>query len=222
MYDDEVESLAEGTAVQLSLDQTWQTQRGGPGRWRSVDFFRLNSELVISSDDTDRRTPIGRYFEYRPELSSLGGTYGTLEAALQLTEVLGIGGHTIYDFTLSQPARTDVGLTIEQRPDLSAFIDLRYINALDQTSLIFGTSYQLTPKYSLAASANYDTNEGLLQSVATEVRRRFPAVVLGVGYAYNNISGESSLGIVFQPVGLNRPGARLLTGGSSGGLGFGG
>jgi len=222
VYDDEVESLAEGTAVQLSLDQTWQTQRGGPGRWRSVDFFRLNSELVISSDDTDRRTPIGRYFEYRPELSSLGGTYGTLEAALQLTEVLGIGGHTIYDFTLSQPARTDVGLTIEQRPDLSAFIDLRYINALDQTSLIFGTSYQLTPKYSLAASANYDTNEGLLQSVATEVRRRFPAVVLGVGYAYNNISGESSLGIVFQPVGLNRPGARLLTGGSSGGLGFGG
>lgn len=222
VFDEEVESIAEGSAARLAIEQTWQTQRGGPGRWRSVDFFRLNTELVFSSGDTDRESPIGNFLEYRPELSNLGDTFATVDAALQLTEVLGLGAHHVYDFEINQPARTDAGLTLEQHPDFSAFVDLRYINVLDQTSLISGVGYQLTPKYSLAVNANYDTSLGELQSIAAEIRRRYPTVILGVGYSYNNITSESSFGFVFQPVGLGRPGARLLTGSASSGMGVGG
>jgi hypothetical protein len=209
VYDDEVESIAEGTAVRMGVDQTWQTQRGGPGRWRSVDVFKLSTELVVSSGDVDKKSPIGRYFDFAPEESTLGGTFGTVDAVWQATEVLGIGGVIVYDFDLNQPARTDVGITLQQTPDLTAYVDLRFLNAEDSTAVVFGAAYDLTKKYSVAAYAVYDTNLGQIQSVSGEIRRKYPNVIFGVGVSYNNITSETSLGFVFQPVGVTRGGARL-------------
>lgn len=222
VYDDEVESIAQGSAARFAVDQVWQTQRGGPGRWRSVDFFRLNAEIVTSSGSVNKESPIGRFFDYRPELSTLGGTFATIDAALQLTEVLGLGADVVYDFDISQAARTDLGFTLEQSPTFTAYMDLRYLNAEDQTSLLFGGSYQLTPKYSVLANATYDTTRSTLQNVSTEIRRRYPNVILGVGYSYNNITKQSSFGVIFQPVGVTRPGARLLSSPGAGGFGAGG
>jgi len=123
--------------------------------------------------------------------------------------VLGFGADMVYDFDLNQPARTDVGITLQQSPDFSAYVDLRYLNAEDSTTTIFGAAYQLTPKYSLAAAATYDTKLGQIQAVSGEVRRRYPNVIFGVGVSYNNITSETSLGFVFQPVGVTKGGARL-------------
>ncbi|CAN0593595.1 unnamed protein product, partial [Laminaria digitata] len=44
IYDDDVEGLIEGTSVRAVLDQTWQTKRGGVGRWRDVDLVKLRTE----------------------------------------------------------------------------------------------------------------------------------------------------------------------------------
>lgn len=217
VYDDEVESLAEGTATTLALRQVWQTQRGGPGRWRSVDVFRLDTSLTISSDDVDRESPIGRFFDYRPEFSNLGDTFATVEAAWQVSEIVGIGGGTVYDFEINQPARTDFGIIIHHSPELISYLDLRYLNAQDSTTFGFGGTYELTPKYTVTANAAYDTNLGDIQSVSTEIRRRYPNVILGLGFTYNNITSETSFGFVFQPVGVTRGGTRIQGLGSAAG-----
>lgn len=223
VYDDDVESLAEGTAAHLAVNQTWQTQRGGPGRWRSVDVFKLNSELFTSSADVDKESPIGRYIDYRPELSNLGGTFGATNASWQVTEVFGLGAMTVYDFQAEYLAKTAIGATLRHTPDFSTFADLRTVNSQDQTFLVVGSSYQLTPKYTLDFSGTYDTDQGTFQGLGASVMRKFPSVLLGVGVTYNNITRESSLGIIIQPVGTQRPGARLQgLGGRSGEQGFGG
>src|SRR5690606_26447959 len=67
VYDEQVESLADGSAIRFGLDQTFQTQRGGPGRRRTVDWLSVDGELVVSDDDAEQESPIGRWIEGRPE-----------------------------------------------------------------------------------------------------------------------------------------------------------
>lgn len=218
VFDDEVESLAEGSAIRFGLDQTWQTQRGGPGRWRSVDVFKLSVGVVMSSGDVDPKGPIGRWFDYQPELGNLGGNFATLEGSWQATEVLGFAGEEIYDFDLHQPARTAVGFTLQHDAEFSTFGGVRYINSQDQTYAIMGAQYDLTPKYSVSGSASYDTVRGEFQTVALEFRRQLPNVILGVSLTHNNITGVTSFGLVFQPVGV---GGAVRAGGLGAGGGAG-
>lgn len=205
VYDEGVESIAEGTAVRLAVDQTWQTQRGGPGRWRSVDVFKLSAEAVVSSGDVDTESPIGRFFDYRPELSNLGD-YGTLDATWQVSEAVALGTATVYDFDLQQQARTSAGTLIQHTPEFSTFADIRYINSQNQTFVNLGAQYELTPKYSLSGFATYDTERGDIQFISTELRRAFPNMVLGIAATYNDVTGETSFGFVLQPLGV--PGGR--------------
>jgi hypothetical protein len=223
VYDDDVESLAEGTAARFALNQTFQTQRGGPGRWRSVDVFKVNAGITESSNEVDLESPIGRYIDYRPELSNLGGTFGDVGASWQVTEVLAFGSLAVYDIEMSHLQRSAIGATLHHTPDFNTYVDLRTINSQEQTLLGLGASYQLTPKYAVDIGGSFDTDLGEFQSISGQVTRQFPSVILGVGASYNNITSESSFGVILRPVGVAGPGVRLQNlGTESGGIGAGG
>jgi hypothetical protein len=209
VYDADVEDLVEGSAVRFGLDQTWQTQRGGPGRWRSVDLFRLNAELVTASGDVERKSPLPRYFDFRPEYGNLGGTFGTVEGTWLLSEVVGLGGEAVYDFETDRIARTSIGLSVEHVPDFRFWADLRHLNPQDQTYASVGTAYHLTPKYTVVAHSAFDTDRGEFAWFFTQIERRFPNLVLGIGIAHNNISGDTSFSLVFQPLGVQAATARV-------------
>jgi hypothetical protein len=221
VYDDEVESLAEGTATRIGVSQVWQTQRGGPGRWRSVDVFRLDTDLVISSGDVDGESPIGRFFGYRPEYSNLGGTFAEIDAAWQVSDVLSFSARETFDFEVNQSARTGAGVSIRHTPEFSTFAEVLFLNAQNQTYAILGLDYALTKKYDFLSTVAYDTNLGQVQNVDVELRRRFPSVILGIGASYNNITSESSIGFVLQPLGVGNQAGRFRGIGSST-SGFGG
>ncbi len=203
VYDDEVESLATGASMRAGITQTWQTQRGGPGRWRSVDFFKLRTDYITSSADADRESPIGRFFDYRPEYSYLGD-FALAEATWQVTDAVALAASTIYDFDDAQPARTTAGGIIQHSPEFASFAEIRYINALDVTYLDFGASYQLTRRYSISLGATYDTDEDEFQRVSSTVRRRGPEVTFGLSFSYDNIADETGVGIVFEPQGVRQ------------------
>src|SRR5690606_12066152 len=42
IFDEQVDRVHDITAAQIGVRQRWQTKRGGPGRWRSVDFLTLD------------------------------------------------------------------------------------------------------------------------------------------------------------------------------------
>ena len=62
----EAAGIIEGYTVRLGLRNTLQTQRGGEGRWRSVDWVTLDTDLVFRGQDADIDTLIPRYYGYRP------------------------------------------------------------------------------------------------------------------------------------------------------------
>lgn len=210
IYDEEVESLVEGSMVRVGIDQKWQTQRGGPGRWRSVDVFTLRAEWVWSSDDVDSQSPIGRYFEDRPEFSNPGEFYN-LEALWQVSDAVGLAGRVVHDIDQREASYVTGGVVINHGGEFYTTFDVRRVEAIDATVLGTTASYALTPKYRLFADASYDTVSGDFERISAGVDRAFPNVSLRASIRHNNTQGDTSFGITIAPRGI-----------PSGGFGFSG
>lgn len=198
VYDTNVESLAAGSAVRAGISQTWQTKRGGPGRWRNVDVLTLNFDVTQVSGDVDNESPIGRFFDYRPEYSQLGN-FVNASGAWQVSDVVGLTFRTIYDTDRSQQALTAAGGTIQHSADFSTYAEVRYINDLDVTYVQFGGAYQLTRRYRAGATAVYDTDRDEFQRFDFTVRRKVPEAEIGVKIGYDNILNVTNFSVVFEP-----------------------
>jgi len=208
VYDRGVEDIAEGTLSNFGLSNTFQTQRGGPGRWHSVDILVFNTNFSFASDDADRASPIGRWVDYRPELSN-PGDYMTNDARWQVSGTIAIVGSSVFDLDTNQQSRSNLGAIVEHFPGFSTSIEVRNIHPDNSTNLDLGAAYEMTSKYTIAGNVVFDLNEGGIQTISGEIRRRFPGVLFGVGVTYNDITNETSLGFVFQPEGFKGQGARF-------------
>lgn len=213
VYDEAVEAIAEGSVVRVGLDQTWQTQRGGPGRWRSVDVLRLRTEYVWASGDAPRESPIGRFVEDRPELSRLG-EFIDAEALWQVSDPVGLTGRLVYDIEgTGQLAYSALGLLIDHGWALRSSLGQRSVNALDSTVVFYNLQYQATEKYRVTLGTNYDTTVGDFERFNASLVRSYPNLSVGLAFSYNNISDDVSVGIVLSPRGLSQ-GLGVRTGGS--------
>jgi hypothetical protein len=198
VYDANVESLAEGTAVRAGLLQTWQTKRGGPGRWRNVDVLTVNFDVTRVTSDVNSESPIGQFFDYRPEYSQLGNFF-TGSAAWQATDIVGLTYRTVFDTDRGQQAMTAAGGTIQHTPEFSSYAEARYINDLDVTYVQFGCTYQLTRRYLFGATAVYDTDEAEFQRYDFTLRRKVPEAMLGLKIGYDNILDTVNFSAIFEP-----------------------
>ncbi len=206
IYDERVEGIDTGTAMRVGVRQTWQTYRGGPGRWYSVDWLMVNLDYVWSSGEVDNQGPIGRWVEARPEYSVLGD-YFTGDALWQTTDALAFTGFGVYDTNENDLATAAIGTIFDVSPQLKAFTELRHINPIDSTLLDLGANWLLSKKYSVGALAVLDMEEGNLQSVGVEFERRFAQLRFNLAVAYDDISNDASVGVSIQP--LNSRGLRL-------------
>lgn len=202
VYDFDVEPLLDGEIVRFAVDQTFSTQRGGYGRWRSVDVLTLNGELVWSSDN-EGSAPIGRYYDFRPELSRPGDFAG-LESALRISDGLAFTSSLIFDLDENHASRSSLGLLIDHFPLTSTSIEYRTIDPIDASYLDLVNAYQLGDKYLLNSFISYDLDESDVRRVGSQVRREFPAVIVGVGISYDNIEGTTSFGFEITPKGFGR------------------
>lgn len=202
IYDDDVENLLTGTAIRAAVDQTWQTKRGGPGRWRDVDVFTLRTEYVWTSD-RGGTSAIPRWFDSRPELSRPGEYVGA-SAVWKPTEVVAIAGEVTYDFDADDIARASGGVLIQHRPGFVTSAEYRRIEPLDATYAQMSARYRMTEKYGVDTSVTYNFDEEDFQDFTATIERRFQAGTLGLRVSYNNIRGDTTFGFSFSPGGQRR------------------
>ena len=191
VYDIEVESLATGAAVRLGMRNTWQTQRGGPGFWRSVDVLTIDTDLVLNSNDADRESPAPQFFDYRPEYSQFGDhVRGRL--LWLVSDALAVTGEGIYDLDESAVARGSIGAELRHSPLLTTYIELRYLDASDNELLGVGWTYRLTPKYRVSLSPQWDLREDEFRSLSLRVVRSFPDFDLTLQVRHDEIRDDTS------------------------------
>jgi hypothetical protein len=192
-YDPEVESLGTGAAIRLGVRNTLQTQRGGPGRWRSVDFLTIDVDAVFNSNDADKESPTARFFDYRPEYSQAGDHVRGVLVWLLSDSVAVVGEQTI-DIDESAIARGSIGAELRHSRDLSTYVEYRYIDASDNQLLGVSWDYALTPLYHVRLRPQWDFQEDQFRSISVQVTREFPDFELTLQFRHDEIRDDTSIG----------------------------
>ncbi len=202
VYDTDVESLHEGLGLRVGAHNVLQTQRGGPGRWRSVDWLSLSTDLVFRSDDTDVTTKIARFFSYRPEYSP-GGDHFHSEMMWMVSDALAAVGEIVYSFEDDLVPLWRVGLSLQQTPRLSFFLDYSDIDALTSRLLTYGFNYELTRKYALRYRHTLDlgTDDGS-RSIEVALERKLPRWRMIILARLDELDDEATFGLVLVPDGV--------------------
>ncbi len=197
VFDEAVESLANATAVRFGLLNTWQTQRGGPGNWRSVDVLTFDVALVLASNDADREHPVPQFFEYRPEYSNMVDHWSAT-LAWQVSDTLSIVSEGVYDIDEGRFARGAVGMELRHSPVFTTFVEFRYLDADDLRLLGVGWTYQITPKYTVAFSPQWDFNRDEFRALRLALIRRFPDFDLNLSVRHDQIVDETKFSATVQ------------------------
>ena len=223
VYDQEYEGTAgAGAAVQLGLRNTLQTQRGGAGAWRSVDWLRVDTGVVFNDEGADftpepvdpldpttslrwSQSPIPAFYSWRPELSQWGShLYGA--STWQLSDALSLGGTATYmledrdfvtdeDALLPNLARASLGVEMRHSPATSTYLEYRFVAPTESELLQAGVLYRIGRRYLVAVSPQYDIRENEMRAVAGSVARTYPDFDFAFNTRYDLIEDETSLGI---------------------------
>lgn len=201
IYDQDIEGTNEGTYARLGMRNIWQTRRGGEGRWYTVDFLRIDTDLYFAGDESENDSVIPRYYDYRPEYSQFGDAF-IADAEWLATDAVTIAGAGTFDIEESDLARGSVGARIDHSPDLYTSADVRYIEVVDDTLLNVGLGYNLSALYRFAFTTTYDVERGEYRGVNAGLTRRTPQFDVTLGVAYDNIREDTALTLSLAPKGL--------------------
>lgn len=204
IYDPEVEGIAVGPGTRIGMTNTLQTKRGGPGRWRSVDWLTLQTDVVIRDQEVDPQQPVARYFGYRPEYST-GGNHFYSELQWMVTDTFGINGEMIYNLEeMDQIAYWRVGATLDHTPRLRSFMSYNEIEAVNSRLLNYGFAYELTRKYSVLFSHTISfSDDDASRDIEIELIRKLPRWTLRVFINHDAIENDTTFGFLVEPQGLS-------------------
>lgn len=201
VYDEEVESIAQGTAARIGVRNTLQTYRGGPNAQRSVDLLTVDTNYLWSSSEVDPESPYGRFIEPRPERSHLG-EFASNEILFAVTDALSITNSVLYDVDNASLARTTVGGIIDHGFGFSTLVEYRYLDSPRATLLDTAARYELTRKYAAVLSGTYDVERSEFQSAGARLERRFPQWTVDFRIDVDNVTNDVSVGVTLRPAGL--------------------
>lgn len=205
-YEEDVDSINDLSAVQLALRQRWQTKRGGPGRWRNVDFLTLNVEANFFSNKPDSTALApenfrGLYFGSEPE-ASLPRDSVNADATWRISDQTVLLADVQYNLDKSELATAGVGLIARRDERLTYFLGNRYIEELGSNITTAAAWYQISPKYTIAVSQSFDF--GLGQNVASSIQfvRYFDRFIAAIKIYHNSSTDQSGFGFNIFPTGV--------------------
>ena len=198
VYNQNVEPLAQGAGMKLGLTNTLQTRRGGPGRWRNVDWITLRTDLILHNHKPDIANPYPRFFDYRPEYS-VGGNHFYTQLLWMVSDTLGVTGELTDDLETHQVVQWRVGATIDHSPNLTTFVNYEQLRPLNSRLLSYGAVYQLTTKYRAAISQTIDFEQSSSEVFNFWLERQLPQWKLRFIGSFDSIDNNTVIGVILLP-----------------------
>ena len=219
IYDEPVENIHDIGAVQIALNNRWQTKRGGPGNWHSSDFFMLNLEgnFFFNQPQDKEIQPTdfrGLFFVSNPE-SSLPRNAFNVEYEWRISDNVAIPGLVQYNIDNNTLATASIGLSVKQDERVSYYLGLRHIGISveqvvngntfvfdNQDLVVFATQYQLTSNYRLGLAASYDMAQSRTDSAVLSLARRFDRFYVEVAFRVDVFQNDNSVFFNLWPEGM--------------------
>lgn len=232
IYDETIDGVNDVAAASFFVRQRWQTKRGGPGKWRSVDVFGLNLGVVGFANTPDEPQNPDRIFAR--SITTPGTTFNlfedqlgpvnaegfrglffnsTPEASVARSSIMGDSLWRLSDTTIvlsdfswnleqQQLATAATGLLVGRGERSTYYAGLRYIGELDSTIASFTSTYQLTSKYTVNLQLAMDLAETSSKGGTLTVVRRFDRFFVAVGGYYDATEDEGGFQFAIYPEGL--------------------
>lgn len=203
-FDRAVEGFEEIDGVSFGWRNRFQTKRGGPGNWRTVDWLTLDLEFGFFSDgksvDLRNRTR-GRTFSYRPEYS-IANNFASLASIWRISDTTALLYDTIIDIDDGAVGSSGLGLHVDRDPRTSWFVGHRYIRESDSNLLAFGGNYRLSSKYTVSFREEFDLEQGRSADLAFTIVRRMPRWFLAVTLEFDETENVDSVSLAIWPQGV--------------------
>ena len=205
IYDEPVDQLWDISAMQLALRQRWQTKRGGPGNWRSVDFFTLNVELNLFANEPKGDLPPkdfrGLFFNEEPEASIPRNSINA-DALWRISDTTVVLSDIEQNLDENRLATTSVGLAVQRDIRMQYFLGLRYIGPLDSTIASVLMNYQISPKYAVLLAYSFNFAEHQTEQESIQLTRHFDRFYMTFTFFHDNIENNSGFRFGLFPEGL--------------------
>jgi hypothetical protein len=207
-YDMNVDSINDISVAQIGLRQRWQTQRGGPGRWRSVDVFTLDLDAEFYANKPNRKflQPFdfrGMYFSSLPE-TSIPRDAANVNASWRLTDNTVLLGNAQYNIDESKLATAAAGILVRRDVQESWFIGNQYIADLHSNIVSIAANYVISPKYSLGFNQSFDFGLGKDVSSSVSVVRNFDRFFMSFSFSHDAISNQTGFNFSIAPMGFGQ------------------
>jgi hypothetical protein len=202
LFDVDVEGINQGSGIIVAVRNTLQTQRGGPGRWRTVDWLVLDTRVGWRGNEEPHTFLIPRYFGYRPEYS-IGGDHANAELMWWVSDALAAVAEATYDLDADVMSQWRAGMSLRQSPQLTLFADFAELDQLSSRLLSYGLDYRLTPKYTVSFNHRMDLSSSGDRSIDLAVIRKLPRWKLVFLARIDELDDRQTFGIVLIPDGLS-------------------
>ncbi|HUO07498.1 MAG TPA: LPS assembly protein LptD [Phycisphaerae bacterium] len=219
-FDRDVEGISRASGTSLALNQKWETKRGGPGHWRSVDWLTLNVQWNNFWDKERAGSffyPLipdrGFYFASRPELSLIQNSIA-VDGTWRVGERVRILGEGNYDTTDNRLYQIAGGVAVDQTSSLSYFVGTRYeeipqfgsgatlIPGYTSNQATFAMDYKLTTKYEFIGSESYDFSLGQNILSSFTLVRRMPRLYTALTVTYDANNADTTVSFTASPEGF--------------------
>jgi hypothetical protein len=214
IYDPDVDAINDVQAAQIALRQRWQTKRGGPGRWRSVDLFTFDvyADLYANQPAMEFRDPAdfrGLFFSTEPEFS-LPRNSVNADALWRISDSTAVLSDASENLDYCKLATASIGLAVQRDERLSYFFGLRYIADLDSNVATAELNYEIDRKYSLSLVESFDFGQSHDVYYSFSLIRKFDRFAMTLRSFYDETSHESGVSFSVQPFGLKGLGTDQL------------
>lgn len=196
-FDSGVEDIDDFGGGTVGLRQKLQTQRGGAGNWRTVDWiiFDVEAGFFTNKEDSQRvvnqaygrggRTvnayepPVqsnrshGDFIASRPE-DSISSNFLATYFQYRISDSMVLIQDGVYDWNRGNVGASNITLAVERLPRLSYFVGWRYIHDTNNNLLALGGNYKLSEKHTIGIRELYDIEEGRNYSTELIYVRKWP------------------------------------------------
>ena len=205
IYDPQVDGVNDVDAVQLALHQRWQTKRGGPGKWRSVDFFTLNLYGNYFGNQPENRfrdpTDFRGIFYYSNPEASVARNSANADATWRISDTTEVLSDVEENLDKVRLATASVGVAVQRDTRLNYFVGTRYIADLHSNIITFDVTYQMDKKYSLSATESLDLAQSKDVYYSFSLTRSFDNFSLAARVYYDQSTNDKGFSLNIQPLG---------------------
>jgi hypothetical protein len=205
IFDPNVDAISDITAAQFALHQHWETMRGGPGRWQSVDILDVNVEgdFYPHSLPQNLLTPTsfrGLFFPSEPQ-TSVPRQAINADATWHIGDDTALISDIQWNLDTRETAIAEAGLAINRGSRLSYYIGDAYIQQLESQVVSFNANYNISSRYAITLNQAFDFGAARAAVTYLTVTRRFDAFAFSVSVYRDDINKISGFNVNLIPAG---------------------